>query len=66
MEAANRLSASYEDGQAKGQALISWSEERSKLEEFLRLKGGTISNLTTGIAILTPLAGSAVSLFIGK
>ncbi|MDQ3799943.1 MAG: hypothetical protein M3384_10855 [Acidobacteriota bacterium] len=46
--------------------LLAWNEERAELEAFLGLKGGTLDTVKTGIAILSPLAGSAISLFIGK
>lgn len=45
---------------------ISWSEKRTKLETFLGLNKDWLDNLRTGLILLAPLAGSAVSLLFGK
>jgi hypothetical protein len=46
--------------------LISWHEDRMKLENLLGLKGDVLDSLKAGLAILSPLAGSAFAVLLGK
>jgi hypothetical protein len=43
----------------------SWQSNRKGLEELLELKSSALENLRASVAILTPLASSAVSILIG-
>lgn len=43
-----------------------WYSNRSDLEELLQLQQRGLENLESGIAILAPLAGSIVTLLVGK
>ena len=46
--------------------LISWYERRTKLETLLGLNKDWFDSLKTGFVLLAPLAGSAISLLMGK
>ncbi len=56
----------FPENEIGGEEWIKWSENRSKLDAMLGLNKDVFDNLKVGLAILTPLAASAVSLFIGK
>jgi hypothetical protein len=46
--------------------LAAWSDKRVKLESYLGASETPLDTLKAGLSILAPLAGSAISLFIGK
>lgn len=49
-----------------GEEWIKWSENRSKLDAMLGLNKDILDNLKVGLAIVTPIVTSALSLFLGK
>lgn len=46
--------------------LAVWYDKRTKLEAFLGLNKDWAESLRTGLTLLAPLAGSAISLLVGK
>ncbi|BAS60290.1 hypothetical protein LBWT_X3620 (plasmid) [Leptolyngbya boryana IAM M-101] len=45
---------------------MNWYSNQKKVEELLKLQLGATDSLKTGISILAPLAGSAISLLLGS
>ncbi len=45
---------------------VNWYSNQKKVEELLKLQLGATDSLKTGISILAPLAGSAISLLLGS
>jgi hypothetical protein len=49
-----------------GDGFVPWLDARNKLEAAFGLNKDWTDSLRTGLVVLAPLAGSAISLLIGK
>jgi hypothetical protein len=49
-----------------GEEIVVWLDRRAKLEAALGLTKDWVDDLKTGLVLLAPLAGSAISLLVGK